>query len=430
MHARVQSLPSCLVVVNANFVPRGPNGPFPYGGAYFVAEVARELAALGAFSGFLLYQRDESLADPILDEESLWGWPVYRLRFHFGHPPERISSLIAGSVRKATARLGANRPNRRVICYHQTGALLPYAGDAPAIVTHHGPFVRDVVGLLGRDMAVAAFGGGTSKLDALQHLQDDGVQRLVQARSVRALEISSVQAHSLLEAGVPGHRLTNAAPLVRVAEHAPHRPPAAVANFLAEHPGRRIFLTAVARLDAFKNVELLVDAIANLSADDQPVVGIIIGGPKADDAGRQRLMQRIPPDLRHGFLILPRLDRDDLHSAFRATREAGLFVCTSRFETLGITGLEAMCCGLPVAVTDLPRWIGLADYVPREFRFEPTISSLTDFLASMTSNPSRLRRAREAADRTRSRVNGEEFHRDLVRNLEMLVQRQGVEHWI
>jgi len=45
----------------------------------------------------------------------------------------------------------------------------------------------------------------------------------------------------------------------------------------------------------------------------------------------------------------------ELHTFFRKIKDQGIFICTSRYETLGITPLEAILAGVPTLVPDSSR---------------------------------------------------------------------------
>ncbi|MBJ3592569.1 glycosyltransferase [Salmonella enterica subsp. enterica serovar Saintpaul] len=105
-------------------------------------------------------------------------------------------------------------------------------------------------------------------------------------------------------------------------------------------------MTAVARLDYFKNVEMFLQASVKLAETNQSIKILIIGDNQDYDERRENMHNMIPLALKDRCIIHPKLSPIELSSVFTALKKRGVFVCTSRYETLGITPLEAAISGI------------------------------------------------------------------------------------
>ncbi len=118
---------------------------------------------------------------------------------------------------------------------------------------------------------------------------------------------------------------------------------------LTEHPeigGRRIVLF-LSRLNFKKGLDLLVPAFAEASRSVNDL-HLVIAGP--DDGMRQQT-ERMIAEARIGgrVTLLGMLDHAQKLAVFR---DAAMFVLPSYSENFGIAVVEAMACGLPVAISD------------------------------------------------------------------------------
>ncbi|MFA5945175.1 MAG: glycosyltransferase [Candidatus Thermoplasmatota archaeon] len=130
-------------------------------------------------------------------------------------------------------------------------------------------------------------------------------------------------------------------------------------------PDGKPVLLYVGRLAREKDVEFLVAAFAR-ALQTLPGMHLAIGGSGPD---RERIEDAI---VEHGLqgsvTMLGFIPDADLASVYAS---ADAFASASRFETQGMTAVEAQACGLPVAAV---RARGLADYVRHRetgFLFEP-----------------------------------------------------------
>lgn len=102
-------------------------------------------------------------------------------------------------------------------------------------------------------------------------------------------------------------------------------------------------LLSISRLVPHKNHQLLVRAASRLPT---PVLVHLIGqGPEAGP------LRRLAAQLGVSLTVAEGATDDDILAAYRA---AGVVVCPSRFEGLGLTPLEALAMGCPVLASDIP----------------------------------------------------------------------------
>ena len=363
-----------IIVLNGNFVPASAAGPFKYGAVGYALRAAEALRRPGLLAGFLLYRRDEGLDRPRLDPVPLLGYPALQLGFHFGMDRQ----VLGAALEAARARLGGGR------LYYQTNVLLPFHPPGrPLVVTHHAPFVDHVVEVMGPRLAEEAFGAGRAKLEHLRVNQRLGLKHLARSRGA-AVEISSIQAEYLRAHGVEGrfiHRIHP--PLESDAVNGLSGEGARLRSFIARGGPRLVLCTACSRLDAFKNVELFVRAAVGLARSGLDLRALVIGGPP-DDAQRRRLQGLVDAGLAHRFRFSPRVSRDDLAHLLDDLAGRGLFVCPSRYETCGLTPLEAAARGVCTLVADTPDRVEAAMLVPPRHRFPPTAEGLADAVRRLT----------------------------------------------
>ena len=332
----------------------------------YALRAAEALRRPGLLAGFLLYRRDDGLDRPRLRPVPVLGYPALELGFHFGMDRQALGAVMEA----ARARLGGGR------LYYQTNVLLPFHPPGrPPVVTHHAPFVDHVVEVMGPGLAEEAFGAGREKLEHLRDNQRLGLEHLVRSRGA-AVEISSIQADYLRAHGVEGrfiHRIHP--PLESNAVNGLSGEGARLRNFIARGDSHLVLCTACSRLDAFKNVELFVRAALGLTKSGLDLRALVIGGPP-DDGQRRRLEGLVDGGLAHCFRFSPRVSRDDLAHLLDDLAGRGIFVCPSRYETCGLTPLEAAARGVCTLVADTPDRVEAAMLVPPRHRFTPTVEGL------------------------------------------------------
>jgi glycosyltransferase involved in cell wall biosynthesis len=123
---------------------------------------------------------------------------------------------------------------------------------------------------------------------------------------------------------------------------------------LAGWPADAIVVAALGRLAPEKSVDLLVEAFADLAADEPSARLLLVGGGPSEAALRARAAQ---PDLAGRVHMTGMRPRQE---ALALIKGADLLVNASRTETQGLVLAEALAAGLPVVALDGP---GVADSV-------------------------------------------------------------------
>jgi glycosyltransferase involved in cell wall biosynthesis len=143
-------------------------------------------------------------------------------------------------------------------------------------------------------------------------------------------------------------------------------------------------LVVVGRLLAHKRVDMLLDTVARLHAEGQPVTCRIIG----DGPERERLHEHARAlglehavDFRHDVR-----EQKDVYALVKAAR---VFVTPTAREGFGIAVLEALACGLPVITTSDPDNLAqhLAARSPRSIVCEPAPAALAAAVRQVLARP-------------------------------------------
>lgn len=345
-----------VVVLNKRYFSRDPLVAAQVGASSFTFSVLRVLLDYNIMSGIVLYSRDEQLDTIRCEVEEDWnGVVVFTVYFNF-----RMSkSQVAASLNNAF-RLASRAQDTRPIIYYQTDTLLQYHTQGyPFCVTHHGPFAAHFAQEFSPDLARLSFGGTQDKADILCEQQHLGVQRLLQDNQGTILAHSRLQQRILEDTGLSSIRFKYLHPPIGVPPcNDPNVLPEAMQDFI--RGADLLLLTAVARLDYFKNVELTVQSGLELLKMSIPVRTLVVGDPESDNSRRRALLESVPVEKRDSFMVAPRLAKDQLYALFAASRQNGVFLCTSRYETLGITPLEAAASGVATLVGETPNVEALA----------------------------------------------------------------------
>lgn len=193
----------------------------------------------------------------------------------------------------------------------------------------------------------------------LCHQQELGVQRLLQDNQGTVLAHSRLQQRILENAGLDSTRFKYIHPPIGIPKcNDPIILPKAMLDFI--YGADLLLFTAVARLDYFKNAELVVQSGLSLLEIGITARTLVVGDPEGDSFRRRALLESVSPEKRTNFLVAPRLAKDQLYALFAAARRNGVFLCPSRYETLGITPLEAAASGVATLVTETPNVEALA----------------------------------------------------------------------
>ncbi|KAJ0107085.1 hypothetical protein J7T55_006965 [Diaporthe amygdali] len=341
-----------IVVLNKRYFCRNTLVAAQVGASSFTFAVLRVLLDCNILSAIVLYSRDEQLSTVRCEVEEDWdGVVVVALYFNFRMNKIRIATSLRDAFRLASSKRD-KQPHP--IVYYQTDTLLHYHPQGYHFcVTHHGPFASHFAQEFSPDLARLSFGGAQDKADILCRRQQLGIQRLLQDNQGHVLAHSRLQQRILENAGLHSTRFTYLHPPIGVPLcNDPIILPKAMQDFI--YGTSLLLLTAVARLDYFKNVELLVQSGLELLEMGVTVRTLVVGDPEDDSSRRRALLESVPAEKRSLFMVYPRLAKGQLYALFAAARQNGVFICPSRYETLGITPLEAAASGVTTLVTETP----------------------------------------------------------------------------
>ncbi|AZQ32391.1 glycosyltransferase [Streptomyces cyaneochromogenes] len=399
-------LPAVLVF-NENYLPTSHGMASRVGATSFMLEAAACLEEAGVFAGVILYKRQEGLETPTLHPVIRNGMPCMEMRFHFSMPPEEIRSALAVAAMKLASEATAAGPP---MLYYQTDTLLRYhPRHLPACVTHHGPFFSDFADQFSTDGAFQAFGSAEKALHIMRQ-QELGLAELVAGKHLFVIQHSRMQRNYLVDQGVSPAHIREVSPPIDPVSIRTARPPAELLSFVES--AQLLLCTAVARLDYFKNIDLLVGASVELMDRGLPIKVLLIGGDESDRIHRNSLLRDVPAHHEGRFSATGRLARGELYSVFGTARERSVFVCTSRYETLGITPLEAALSGLSTIIPDA-RPIEAARFFPVDSKFEPTTSGLVKLIERLKCDDF-IKRGTELRELMRDQISIPKFRKDLI----------------
>ncbi|CZT08898.1 uncharacterized protein RAG0_13830 [Rhynchosporium agropyri] len=363
------------------------NGDMP-----FVMSIINVLRKADAFLGMILYREVEGRF-PKLTFTVINGVNCAIIPFNDRMYPELIKDAVTRSC-KFLARLAGSDYNPVAIIYHQDERLLEFQpSDIPFAITHHAPLVADLSKIfpLASDI-LDAFGTDSkswTKVTELKCLQEQGLRVILNRSDCYVLAMSAIQGDffrtALREKGMLTDRVLDFPPplqamlsgqsprLCKVPLHGVNR--------------SKFLFTAVARLTFFKHAEILVDGAILLLERGITDLSIFIAGGDESNPHRQirsDLLNRVPLHLRHYFHFIQRIPQEDLYSYFNSQRvqKTGVFVCCSRYETLGITPLEAALSGDSTVITDSTQ-VEASRYFPPEYRFKENPTALADCLEGL-----------------------------------------------
>ena len=142
-------------------------------------------------------------------------------------------------------------------------------------------------------------------------------------------------------------------------------------------------LVSVSRLQPYKNQQAVISVAARLGSGAS--VRLIGEGP--EEAELRRLAERlgVPCSIEGGLS-----DTD----VVRAYQQASVVVCASRFEGFGLSPVEAIACGTPVAASDIPAHREFVDGAARLFALDDEpglIAAVTAALAGSRPDPAAVR---------------------------------------
>ncbi|KAE8377226.1 hypothetical protein BDV26DRAFT_305055 [Aspergillus bertholletiae] len=267
------------------------------------------------------------------------------------------------------------------ILYHQTDTLLEYQPhDLPFCVTHHAPFHRHFSEVFSEALAAHAY-GSADKAEHLARKQEAGIRLLKHRDDGHVLQLSHLQGKLLSSYGVNVTKIREICPSIQLSSPCYH-----VESEIAKvfNTGRVTLFTAVARVDYFKNIDLLVDAAVDLWSQNVSVQLFIAGGASMDTTELHELSKKVPRQFAQHATLRPKLSRTSLHALFCFAKDCGIFICPSRYETLGVTPLEAALSGVTTLIADSDH-VEASRYFPDKFRFQPVKEELCQMILNLQS---------------------------------------------
>ncbi|EGD91780.1 hypothetical protein H112_00890 [Trichophyton rubrum D6] len=368
-----------IVVLNRRYLITGNSAAAKVGAAAFAASVVQAFVEKGIFLGMILYQRDEDIVDPYISSEAFSSISTVTVSFNFHMDPSKVANALLSCIRilKAT-----NPMEGTPMLYYQTDTLMEYhPRHIPSCVTHHGPFFGSFASIFSKEAAALAF-GSMEKAEHLERQQDKGIEIIKSRENAFVLQHSQLQGNFLASRGVTALReLCPPIELLTETEETKDELPENITEWF-NFDGVVMF-TAVARLDYFKNIDLLVDAAILLCARGIPLRVFVAGGEQPDSMEHRALMDKVPPQYQHLFLLVPKVSRSALYSLFAVARHTGIFICPSRYETLGITPLEAALNGVTTVISN-SSVVEASRFYPEEFRFSPNPEDLSNLIVQLS----------------------------------------------
>ncbi|MFI5983381.1 glycosyltransferase family 4 protein [Streptomyces sp. NPDC051555] len=398
-----------IIVVNERYFPDSELVPANVGATSFSRSVLRCLEGAGLSAGLILYKRDENLEEPQVDVVFRSGAACAVLRFNFDMSEASVSRAIADAARTLLARHGMGG---QAMLYYQTDALLGFHPEEfPCCVTHHGPFVYDFIERFPAVATGRAFGGAGKALHLLKH-QELGLSKVRTNDRMFVLQHSDLQRDHLVSRGIDERRIRAVRPPIALLEHSEALESEELRAFVAG--AELLVFTAVARLDYFKNVELLVDGCALARERGIPVRVLVVGDDEDKDVARKELGARMPTEHAAEFLAVGKLSKPQLYALFREARSNGIFVCPSRYETLGITPLEAALSGVCTLMTNSEK-VEARRFFPEAHRFAPSDEGLADAIGRMYADAAGVERlGRDLGAQIAAEVSEEKFAHDTL----------------
>ncbi|AOM40863.1 glycosyltransferase [Xenorhabdus hominickii] len=367
------------IVINEKYISNHYTVGFKVGATSFTLKMADYFIRQQIFAGFILYKRDESLLTPKIEQLEENGIRYIKILFNFSMDSENIKEALAKSLSFLSMK---NDNKSNIFAYYQTDTLLSYhPSNIPCGVTHHGPFVEDFQKNYSQEGAYQAFENKDKALH-LYKQQSIGIDTLIE-KGYFVIQHSKLQGDYLISKDVQREKIKQVIPPMFSYENNLYSSLNITMNhFLKINKDEILLFTAVARLDYFKNIELLINASISLLKKGVSIKTLILGDDEKNDTRRDILYSMIPIKYRKYFLISYKLPHIELFSIFNKIKKKAIFVCTSRYETLGITPLEAALNGIYTIVPDLST-VEAATYLSSEDKFKYDITSLTKKIISI-----------------------------------------------
>lgn len=212
--------------------------------------------------------------------------------------------------------------------------------------------------------------------------QQDGLEALIQKENTYVLQHSELQKNYIVKRGFNEKKVFKLSPPICPLNCGNSFLPDRIIDFISLHGSEMLLISTVARIDYFKNIELLIYSSLKLIEEGIPIKVLIAGGSNSNSQRREQLYEIIPNMFRENFLIIESLPQNEMYFLFNLLKQKAVFVCTSRYETVGITPLEAAISGVYSIFPD-SNIVEVANYFPQEYKFTPSVIGLTNHLRNL-----------------------------------------------
>ncbi len=204
----------------------------------------------------------------------------------------------------------------------------------------------------------------------------------------------------------------------------PHGLPDISTGVTGRTPGNGVRVLFVGRLESRKGIDLLLESIAGLASMDTRFHLAIVGDDTLLGPGGltfRQAFERTRPDLLQHVTFRGRVDEGTLRQEYA---DCDIFVAPSRFESFGLTLIEAMIFGKPVVSADIGGMNEIVEQGKTGLRVPPgDIAALTAALSRLIESPELRtemgRRGRRAYDEhftvRAMAIGAETFYRHLAR---------------
>lgn len=374
--AQIADRRSVVLVINQRFIPDSKDGAFVYGAVQHTLRIASLLALQNTAVSFCLYRRVDELSQPELSQTEVFGYPAVAVKFDFKISPRSVKMAFAEAI-----RVLGDSPMRPILYLQSISVADLLPESLPVVITNHSPFVQAVNNAIGPELTRLAFNWDHPKESFLLQRQREALEWVLHRSNITFAEISRLQIDYLSELGIDNKRVYAMPPPVgRPTSILPRLLPYALSR-LTDELEPRIAMLAVSRFDAFKDLNLFADGAAMAIASGSVDFAVLIGGESKDQNVRE-VTQSLSASLQSRFIHLPRQRHDVLTEAvFPWVARRGIVACTSRYDLVPYTILEAVVAGAPVVVPDSP-YVGAGDHVPSSWRYRRNARSLADALSS------------------------------------------------
>ncbi|AUJ24797.1 MULTISPECIES: glycosyltransferase [Virgibacillus] len=406
-----------IIVLNEKYFPSTWNFTAKVGATSFTMNVMDCLYKNNRYAGLILYKRDESLTYPVLEEKYIKNHIVITMKFNFNIETFLIKNVLEAAISRIMLM---SSPFSLPIVYYQTDTLLKYHPQhVPCCVTHHGPFVEDFINHYSASESYIAF-ESKEKACHLTRQQKEGLLALNRKENVFVLQHSELQKNFIMKKGIDEKNIFKIVPPIALPNVKEITLMDKIFKFISVKKNEMLIISTVARIDYFKNLEFLITSLVKSLDSGIPIKVLIAGDPKDKGERRVALINLIPEHLKQHFLIIQTLPQNELYSLFKLVRNKATFLCTSRYETLGITPLEAAMMGV-YTITPNSSLVEASMYFSDEDKFDYRPNQLESILRRIYKEKRYVRNLQ--ADHLKKIFSDENFVESLLSSFQLIEQR-------